>query len=74
MDQVSVKWKSKFEAVKINSKLDICDKKDILFVFVDGLSSLRFVSFAVLVSEQVTFASLQGRFWIFRTYCPNWIC
>ena len=29
MDQVSVKWKSKFEAVKINSKLDICDKKDI---------------------------------------------
>ena len=27
MDQVSVKGKSKFEAVKINSKLDICDKK-----------------------------------------------
>ena len=26
MDQVSVKGKSKFEAVKINSKLDICDK------------------------------------------------
>ena len=26
MDQVSVKWKSKFEAVKINSKLDMVDK------------------------------------------------
>ena len=44
-----------------------------LFVFVDGLSSLRFVSFAVLVSEQVTFGSLQGLFWIFRTHCL-WIC
>ena len=41
-----------------NSKLE---KKGL--VFVDGLSSLRFVSFAVFVSEQVTFASLQGLFW-----------
>ena len=32
-------------------------------MFVDGLSSLQFVSFAMFVSEQVTFASLQGLFW-----------
>ena len=48
-------------------------KKDILFVFVDDLSSWRFISFALLMSEQVTFASLQGLFWIFRTHRP-WIC
>ena len=45
MDQVSVKWKSKFEAVKINSKLDIVDKlasKSIVFIAFDNNLTLSF--------------------------------
>ena len=46
MDQVRVKWKSKFEAVKINSKLDIVkniSSKSIVLIAVDNNSTRPFI-------------------------------